>query len=108
MECVISNRFLTLAPRCSPADVNPAFPQRQLEPSGFVAHECGLKQAIAIQFSGERRQGAGDVEPIDVLEDGSFRLTAGWQLLPPDQFYHQGYEERLDGGFILAISPAAH
>jgi len=50
----------------------------------------------------------GVVEAIDVLEDGSFRLTARWPALPPDEFRLQGFEERLDRGVIITISFAAH
>jgi hypothetical protein len=39
----------------------------------------------------------GVVEAIDVLEDGSFRLTPSWPTLPPDDFGFQAFEERLDG-----------
>ena len=41
---------------------------------------------------------AGVVEPVDVLEDGSFRLPACRPFLAPDQFCLQRLEERLDGG----------
>ena len=32
----------------------------------------------------------GVVETIDVLEDGSFRLTPRWPALPPNEFRLQG------------------
>lgn len=50
----------------------------------------------------------GVVEAIYVAEDGSFRLTPCWPTLPPDQFRLQGFEERLDGGVVIAITFAAH
>jgi len=46
---------------------------------------------------------AGVVEPVDVLEDGSFRLTPRRPTLPPDEFSLQGFEERLDGGIEAPI-----
>ena len=51
---------------------------------------------------------AGIVEAVDVLEDGSLCLPACWPFLPPDRFGLQAFEERLDGGVIVAITLSAH
>ena len=48
---------------------------------------------------------AGVVEAVYILEDGSFRLPPGWPRLPPDHFRFQGFEERLDGGVVVALAP---
>jgi len=52
--------------------------------------------------------GGGDLEAVDVLKDGSFRLPPGWPALPPDQFCLQGFEEGLDRRVVVAIALAAH
>ena len=51
---------------------------------------------------------AGVVKPVDVLEDGGLGLSPCWPVLPPDQFRFQAFEERLDGGVIVAITRATH
>lgn len=51
---------------------------------------------------------AGIVEPVDVLEDRSFRLPSCRPFLPPDHFGLQRFEECLDGRVVIAIALAAH
>jgi hypothetical protein len=50
----------------------------------------------------------GVVEAVDVLEDGSFRLSPCWPVLPRDEFGFQAFEERLDRGIVVTITFAAH
>jgi hypothetical protein len=51
---------------------------------------------------------AGVLESVDVLKNGSFRLTSRWPALPPDEFGLQGFEECLDRGIVVTISLTAH
>jgi hypothetical protein len=44
------------------------------------------------------------VEPIDILEGGSSRLTTGWPVLPPEPFRLQAFEKRFDSGVVKTVS----
>ena len=48
------------------------------------------------------------VEPVYVLEDCYLRLAPRLPSMSPDEFSFYGFEERLDGGIIIAISFARH
>ena len=48
------------------------------------------------------------IEPIDILEDRAFSLTACVPTITPDQLGLDGFEERLDHGIVIAIALAAH
>jgi hypothetical protein len=48
------------------------------------------------------------MEVIDILEDGSFRLTPRSPALSPDEFRFQGFGECFDGGIVVTITLAAH
>jgi hypothetical protein len=50
---------------------------------------------------------AGVVEPVDVLEDSSFRMPSCRSFLLQDQFSPQRLEERLGGGVVIGITLAA-
>ena len=48
------------------------------------------------------------VEPIDILEDRTFCLTACVPFVAPDQFSLDGFEERFNHKIIITISLAAN
>jgi hypothetical protein len=48
------------------------------------------------------------IEPIDVFEDRHLSLSAGVPGVSPDQLCLDGFEERFNGGVVIAISLATH
>jgi hypothetical protein len=48
------------------------------------------------------------IEAIDVLKGCHLSLPAGFPCIAPDQFRLDGFEERFDGGVVIAIALAAH
>tara|TARA_B110000977_G_scaffold129919_1_gene165732 strand:- start:85 stop:282 length:198 start_codon:yes stop_codon:yes gene_type:complete len=48
------------------------------------------------------------VEPIDILEDRAFSLTACVPTIAPDQLSLDGFEERFNHRIVIAIALAAH
>ena len=48
------------------------------------------------------------IEPVDILEDRAFSLTACVPTVAPDQLSLVEFEERLDHRIIITISLAAH
>ena len=48
------------------------------------------------------------IEPVDILEDRAFSLTACVPTVAPDQLSLDGFEERLDHRIIITITFAAH
>ena len=48
------------------------------------------------------------VEPIDILEDRTFCLTACVPFVAPDQLSLDGFEERFNHGIVVTVTFAAH
>ena len=48
------------------------------------------------------------VEAVDVFEDRHLSLSAGVPGVSPDQLCLDGFEERFNGGVVIAISFATH
>lgn len=44
------------------------------------------------------------VEAVDVFEEGSFDLSTGLPVLPPDPFVLQRLEEAFDGGIVVTVA----
>ena len=48
------------------------------------------------------------VEAVDVIKEGLGDESVGCPWLSPDEFSLQGFEEGLDGGIVVAVTPATH
>jgi hypothetical protein len=51
---------------------------------------------------------ANVVEAVYVLKEGLGDLVTGGPCVPPDQFGLKGFEEGLDCGIVVTVTPAAH
>ena len=51
---------------------------------------------------------ANVVEAVYVLKEGLCDLVTGGPCVPRDQFGLKGFEEGLDCGIVVTVTPAAH
>jgi len=45
----------------------------------------------------------GIIEPVDIFKDRHLSLSAGVPAVSPDQLCLDGFEERFNGGVVIAI-----
>ena len=51
---------------------------------------------------------AGVVEAVDVVKESVADLVARYPSVSPNHFSFEGFEEGLDGGIVIAVSPSTH